>query len=63
MHAQSGSQACDTIDFSHLIAMQKKTWFSISLNRCGKVGVGLGASLNGENQIWLEKKYFETFTL
>lgn len=34
----------------------------ISLNRCGMVGVGLGASLKGENQIWSEKRillYFQ----
>ena len=33
----------------------------ISLNRCGMVGVGLRASLKGENQIWSEKK--NTFIL
>ena len=27
----------------------------ILLNQCGVVGVGLGASLEGENQIWLQK--------
>ncbi len=34
----------------------------ISLNRCGMVVVGLGASLKGENQIWSEKRiplYFQ----
>ncbi len=34
----------------------------VSLNRCGMVGVGLGGSLKGENQIWSEKRillYFQ----
>ncbi len=35
----------------------------ISLNRCGMVRVGLGASLKGGNQIWSEKEYFYTFKL
>ena len=38
------------------ISLQCQTNFVlISLNRCGIVGVGLGACLEGENQIWLEK--------
>jgi hypothetical protein len=51
MHARSCSQAWHHLDSE----------FLISLNRCGMVGVGLGASLKGENQIWSEKK--NTFIL
>ena len=29
-----------------------------NLNRCGMVGVDLGASLEGVNQIWREKRMF-----
>ena len=44
------------------IAKQKQNLVLISLNRCGMVVVGLGASLKGENQIWSEKRillYFQ----
>ncbi len=40
----------------------KESEVLISLNRCGMVGVGLGASLKGGNQIWSEKRillYFQ----
>ena len=40
----------------------KESEVLISLNRCGMVVVGLGASLKGENQIWSEKRillYFQ----
>ena len=40
----------------------KQNLVLISLNRCGMVVVGLGASLKGENQIWSEKRillYFQ----
>ena len=33
----------------------KQNFVLISLNRCGMVGVGLGASMKEENQIWSEK--------
>jgi hypothetical protein len=35
----------------------------ISLNCCGMVVVGLGASLKGKNQIWSEKRILYTFKL
>ena len=35
----------------------------ISLNRCGMVGVGLGASLKGEIKFGVKKEYFYTFKL
>ncbi len=41
----------------------KQNLVLISLNSCGMVGVGLGASLKGGNQIWSEKEYFYTFKL
>ncbi len=48
------------------ISLQSKRKLGlISLNRCGIVGVGLGASLKGENQIWSEKRillYFQIIT-
>jgi hypothetical protein len=47
-------EACDTIDISHLIpAMQKKTSFNLvePLNRCGMVGICLGANLNLKGKI------------
>jgi hypothetical protein len=34
----------------------KENLVLISLNSCGMVGVGLGASLKGGNQIWSEKR-------
>jgi hypothetical protein len=40
----------------------KQNLVLISLNRCGMVGDGLGASLKAENQIWGEKRillYFQ----
>ncbi len=40
----------------------KENLVLILLNRGGMVGVGLGASLKGENQIWSEKRillYFQ----
>jgi hypothetical protein len=46
------------------ISLQSKTKLGlISLNRCGMVGVGLGASLKEENQIWSEKRILLCFQI
>ena len=45
-----------------LSVTQNQNFVLISSTRCGKAGVGLGASLEGENQIRLEKRiplYFQ----
>ena len=41
----------------------KESLVLISLNRCGMVGVGLGASLKGGNQIWSEKRILLNFQI
>ncbi len=54
-HARSCSQAWPaSFPPFHLDAKENMVW--ILLNRCGMVGVGLGASLKGGNQIWSKKK-------
>ena len=51
-----------TLSISPISLQSRKNLVLILLNSCGLVGVGLGASLKGENQIWGEKRillYFQ----
>jgi hypothetical protein len=60
MHEAAAQHRTPLISPSHCKA--KENLVLISLNRCGMVVVGLGASLKGENQIWSEKRillYFQ----
>ncbi len=43
-----------SLNFLDFIAKPLKLIVLISLNCCGMVGVGLRASLEGENRIWLK---------
>ncbi len=60
MHKAAAQHRTPLFSPSHCKA--KQSLILISLNRCGMVGVGLGASLKEENQIWSEKRillYFQ----
>ena len=53
MHETAANHGIRLIPPIHCNA--KENLVLIPLNQCGIVGVGLEASLEGENQIWLEK--------
>jgi hypothetical protein len=46
IHARSCRGVCFNLDFFHFIAIPQNSIVLISLNRCGVVGVGLGAMRN-----------------
>jgi hypothetical protein len=58
IHARSCKEACYTLDFPDFISIPKKMIVLISLNRCGRVEVGLGELRKGGNELSMKKENF-----
>ena len=64
MHEAAAKHGIPLISSNSLQCQQNFVLISTeSLNRCGIVGVGLGACLERQNQIWLEKRIFLYFQI